>query len=351
MNQEENVTSRMKRTRKVNRPLEKKLRLYVMYALFLVAVAAAAILLCVFVFFRVHNIEITGNTKYTDSDILKVARISEGDNVVLLESGIIEERILDSFPYMESVTIKKKLPVTVEIAVDEAKAQYSVVFGEGMYAYTAASRKLLEAKDTPAEGSTVVKGGEVTDVDGTLVFADEKVMNAFDIVVSAISELPDCNITELDITNVYDISIIYDNRIKLEVGGVSDIDYKLSFGYEIVTGGSIGSTELGILDLTLTKDIDKAYFSPVGSTAGFYNSSQYTSFEDYLKQKEEEENEQIKNDAAALADEEGEESKEPVEERGDDIPDAPYEESSGDSDESSKEYGTDAGRGEDIPDL
>lgn len=355
MNQEENKTSRMKRTAKVNSSLRKKLRAYLMYALFLAAVAAAAVLLCVFVFFKVHTVLVTGNTKYSDSDILETADIRKGDNVVMLETEIVEERILKKFPYMEDVNIKKKLPVTVEIAVDEAKAQYSVVYGEGMYAYTAASRKLLEAKEVPAEGSTVVRGGEVQDVNGTLVFADEKVMNAFDIIVAAIEELPDCNITEMNISNIYDISLIYDNRIKLEVGGISDIDYKLSFGWEIVTGGSIGSDEMGILDLTLTKDVDKAYFSPITNTSGFDSGDVHTSFEDYLQQKEKEEQEQIKADAekeAAENAENGESRGEPVEERGDDIPDAPYTESSEESDDgSSKVYGTDAGRGDDIPDV
>lgn len=354
MNQEAAKTSRMKRRPKLDKDTRRKLRLYGSYALFLAIIAVVAVLLCVFVFFRVHTVELSGNTKYSDADILRVADINEGDNVVMLESEIIENRILEAFPYMENVTIKKKLPVTVEIIVEEARAQYSVVYGEGMYAYASASRKLLEAKETPAEGSTIVKGGEVTDVNGTLVFADEKVMNAFDIIANAVEKHPQANITELNISNVYDISLVYDNRIKLEVGGVSDIDYKLNFGFEIVTGGSIGSSELGILDLTLTKEVDKAYFSPVGNTSGFDSTDPHTSFEDFLQQKEEQEKEQIKADAEAIADEEGESSgsSEPVGERGDDIPDAPYTESTSDEEpEESKEYGTDAGRGDDIPDV
>lgn len=349
MNQEAVKTSRMKRKPKLNSAARQKLRLYLTYALILAVIAAAAVLLCVFVFFKVHSVKVVGNTKYTDSDILNVANIDPGDNVVMLESEIVEERILKSFPYMENVTINKKLPVTVEIVVQEASAQYSVVYGEGMYAYTSQSRKLLEAKEVPAEGSTIVKGGEVTDVNGTLVFADEKVMNAFDTIVAAIGEHPNANVTELNITNIYDISLIFDHRIKLEVGGLSDIDYKLNFGFEIVTGGSIGSDEMGILDLTLTKEVDKAYFSPVGNASGFEDGSVHTSFEDYLQQKEEEEQAQIKENAEALA-EEG--KHEPVGERGDDIPDSPYVESKpSEGSEDKKEYGTEAGRGNDIPDV
>ena len=349
MNQEAARSSRMKRVPKLNKTAGRKLRLYGTYALFLIGLAAASILLCVFVFFKVHSVKVRGNTKYTESDILQVANIDVGDNVVMLETEIIEERILKSFPYMENVTINKKLPVTVEIVVEEADAQYSVVYGEGMYAYTSPSRKLLEAKATPAEGSTVVKGGEVTDVNGTLVFADEKVMNAFDVIVAAIAEHPNSNITELDITNIYDISLIFDDRIKLEVGGISDIDYKLSFGYEIVTGGSIGREEMGILDLTLTKEVDKAYFTPVGNASGFEGDASHTSFEEYLKQKEEAEKEQIQANAEAMADEN---SNKPVGERGDDIPDTPYVESKPpEGSEDEKEYGTEAGRGNDIPDV
>ena len=71
-------------------------------------------------FFALKEIEVNGNTKVTETEIIKKSGLSTGINYFELDTEIVEKR-LHSIPLVEKVTVKKRLPDSVVINIKERK--------------------------------------------------------------------------------------------------------------------------------------------------------------------------------------------------------------------------------------
>lgn len=60
-------------------------------------VVIGAVLLCIFVFFKVGNVTFTSDAGYDEADIRRVCGINEGDNLVLLETESREKALEHRF--------------------------------------------------------------------------------------------------------------------------------------------------------------------------------------------------------------------------------------------------------------
>lgn len=246
--------------------------LLIFYGAVLVGVIVAAILLCIFVFFKVDTVEVTGSTIYTSSEVVGESGIAQGDNLVFIDSSKAEEQLKKKFPYIEDVEIKKKIPSTVTIEVTEAQVAYSVPYKDA-YIYASKTGKILEVQAEPMSGSILVKGGEVTEQDGKIAFTDISSSAAFKEIAAVFAEKENTGITEIDVTNIHDIYLIYEGRLKMKLGNATDLTYKLNFGLQIVSNSGIGPDERGELDLSLAKEVNKAYFAPEVLSEGSTSSS------------------------------------------------------------------------------
>ena len=89
-------------------------------------VVIGAVLLCIFVFFKVGDVTFTSDAGYDEADIRRVCGINEGDNLVLLETESREKALEHRFPYIESAKIVKHIPSTIEIEITPAETAFSV---------------------------------------------------------------------------------------------------------------------------------------------------------------------------------------------------------------------------------
>lgn len=69
----------------------------------------------------------------------------------------------------------------------------------------------------------------------------------------------------LDLTDLYNITMNYQDRIRFQLGSTVELAYKINYGLDLVTGREnqeyIGSDETGTLDLSLAGDTKQAYFT------------------------------------------------------------------------------------------
>ena len=143
-------------------------------------VVIGAVLLCIFVFFKVGNVTFTSDAGYDEADIRRVCGINEGDNLVLLETESREKALEHRFPYIESAKIVKHIPSTIEIEITPAETAFSVACDAG-YLYVSASGKVLEIASQPCEGTTVVLGANPTNTkpSETITFGDDSVKEVY----------------------------------------------------------------------------------------------------------------------------------------------------------------------------
>lgn len=83
---------------------------------------AAALTLGVTVFFRVETVVVTGNTRYTQEEIVAASQIQTGDNLYALNKNQISQRLRETLPYIGEVSIRRSLPSTILITVTEWSA-------------------------------------------------------------------------------------------------------------------------------------------------------------------------------------------------------------------------------------
>lgn len=230
------------------------------------AVVVSAILLCIFVFFRVGTITVTGCSAYREEDILQICSIAEGDNLVLLETGSREEALEYRFPYIEQAEIRKHIPSSVEIILTETDTAFSVEREDGRYLYVSYAGKVLEIADSPAPDSAVVRGCVPTnEKPSTQLAFEEKSDSKLFAQISGQLEKNDLEgITEIDLRNRYDITMTYDNRIVFRFGNTNDLEFKAMFGISMLIkmqeDGTLKADTRGEIDLTVAAEKNKGFF-------------------------------------------------------------------------------------------
>jgi len=92
--------------------------------------------------FRARSIEVSGASHLSRAEVLRLARIAPGTNVLWLDAGATARR-LEADRWIASATVTRKLPSTVRIAVTERSPAAEVKVGSG-WAVVAADGTVLD---------------------------------------------------------------------------------------------------------------------------------------------------------------------------------------------------------------
>ena len=74
------------------------------------------------VFFRVEQVTVSGNQRYTQEEIIAASGIQLGDNLYSLNKVRIDQNIRTTLPYIGDLTINRALPSTIQLTVTEWEA-------------------------------------------------------------------------------------------------------------------------------------------------------------------------------------------------------------------------------------
>ena len=109
-------------------------------------------------FFRVETIQVVGSSKYSAEQILTAAAVEENANLLLLPERAIEKRIIESFPYVDEVTVKRVFPTTVKLEIHEC-LPLATVQSDGAWWILDGEGKLLErTEESLASGYIQITG-------------------------------------------------------------------------------------------------------------------------------------------------------------------------------------------------
>lgn len=244
---------------------------------------AAAVILCCIVFFRVGKISVTGNETYSAEQILEASGIQEGDALLLINKTTASARIMAQLPYVDQVRIGSSFPNAVRIEVVELDTAYAVSAADGTYWLINSAGRVVEeitGKETadylsiqgfqiePTEpGQTIEASKQEPEAaaqdDGaeedqtTAVPEDnskpkERLAAALEILQCLESHNGGAGITLVDVDNLNDIRIWYGTQYQVNLGGSSDIAYKVE--YMLAAIDQLNDYESGVLDLTFQEE-------------------------------------------------------------------------------------------------
>ena len=216
-------------------------------------IVIVAIIFVMSVFFRVSDIEVVGNSHYSDTEIIRAIDIEEGDNLFFFDRFAAISRVFAKLPYIEEVTVVRKLPNKVTIEVTESTALAYIAIGDEMWTMDHGCKIL--GKATPEEVGSLVR---VDGIDpGTLLIGEPLTTSAGDTaVVEQLAEIL-YQVQERGLTNKTtliefisssDVQLSYGGQFTVKLGGADNIEHK--FGMLVSVLGKLSSGDVGLIDLS-----------------------------------------------------------------------------------------------------
>ena len=94
----------------------------VLFTILAVILIAASVVAACTVFFRVETVTVEGTARYTTEEILSVANVEMGANMILTPGEQIAQRIYEALPYVDEVDVQKQFPTTINLKITETQA-------------------------------------------------------------------------------------------------------------------------------------------------------------------------------------------------------------------------------------
>ncbi len=192
------------------------------------------VILALTLFFNINKIVVSGDKVYSDKEIIAACGVETGDNLIFLSKTSLNEKISKELAYVGSAKIKRRLPSTLEIVITKTDA-YMAVASDGYYILLDKQGKVLE-KDLETVGENIVLAnlGEISSVKvgETIELKEEKIFNKLNSVLIACENVGITDITTIDLSNIYNIKLVYQGRITLELGETDsdNLESKLALG-------------------------------------------------------------------------------------------------------------------------
>lgn len=202
-------------------------------------------ILSVTVFFNIEEVRIVGSSIYTAEEIIDSSALRAGDNMIRTNMGKCEKTICDKLVYIENAKVKRIFPNTIEIDVSPSIEASLLSYGNEFF-LTSKQGKILNILDTPKDGLVEIDGVEPLEdlsIGDTFQSADESKTKIIDEISQYDFEESGMNVNNFDISDKLNISCMYENRIKIEIGVMTEFDYKLKFANEIINNKLGESTE------------------------------------------------------------------------------------------------------------
>ena len=216
-------------------------------------VIIVAIIFVMSVFFRVSGIRVAGNSHYTDEEIIRAIDIEEGDNLFFFDRFAAISRVFAKLPYIEEVTVIRKLPDKVTIEVTESTALAYIRLGDEKWTMDHNCKVLGKAADsetgqlvqvTGISPGTLLIGEQLTTADGNTEVVGHLAELLYQIQERGLT----ANVSLVDFTDMKDPQLSYGGRFTVKLGNSEKTEYK--FGMLVTVIGKLGTGDVGLIDLS-----------------------------------------------------------------------------------------------------
>ena len=233
---------------------------FFMPAVFLLG--TAVLVFAISVFFRVYQISVTGNSRYTAEEIVAASGIEQGDNLFFINRGKVGARITSRLPYVERAWIERSLPNRLLIHVSESNAVAVIQGPESLWVIDRSCKLLAEADLTASNELIHVSGLTVLEpeIGETLVTAESerpKVAYLSDILTEVAELGIQSSVSQIDMENVGNPTLRYMQRFLVKLGTDEELDYKFQLLLSAVARLAAG--DRGTLDLGVDRSVHFTY--------------------------------------------------------------------------------------------
>ncbi len=233
MSGNERIINRTTQRRKRNR--RKKLIVRASFGAIFLLVGVVIVLT---MFFNIKEITITGDTIYASDEIINASEVSVGDNLIFVSKKKINNKVTETLPYVGSVKVKRHLPTGLELVVTKTDATFAVT-QDGYFTLLNEKGKVLEANtEFIGENITLLNLGNIisANVGQDIELESKDLLDKLIEVQTACNESGLKDISSIDLSDIYNIKLVYQGRITLELGETnkSNLVKKLALGAKAI---------------------------------------------------------------------------------------------------------------------
>lgn len=218
-----------------------------LYKLLAFVLICGAIGLALAMFFKVEDIEVNGNSRYSKEQIVAAAEVKPGDNLFLLNKYDAAARIRKTLPYVETVQFRRTLPDTLSIVVTECTSPAAVI--QDGQAYLLCDKGIIVDQMSPAAAKKLPQVEGLTLIDPVVgseaATADDQTL-ALEQLLELLQALDDRalagDVQSIDLTDPSQITLRYLDRFDVCFPRSTDYGYKLDYLLAVVEKLEINET-------------------------------------------------------------------------------------------------------------
>ncbi len=192
--------------------------------------------------FSLKTVVVNGSAQYSYNQILSAVNVKKGDLIFSVSEEELEQILTDEFAYIRAVKLEKEYPGTVIITVEEEIPEF---YFEMQAEFFLLNRelKVLERFDTLAkltEAAPKAQRVEIPQVAKAvvcekLVFADDsKSRHTDEALLMLIKSRLYKGLTEIDFSDRFNMTLVYDSRLEICLGSFRDFGYKLDLAIGMI---------------------------------------------------------------------------------------------------------------------
>ena len=186
-------------------------------------------------YFIITDFVVSESVYYTPDDIIAASGLEKGKSLFTCNNGKVEQLLYSRRPYISSVKVRKILPDTIEISIEEQDGvMYLSVLRED-YALNRDLKVLGKVKGDAKRTRLLTKGVERCIVGEVAVFEDQ---DDLELASRLYDEIFDTGLSEkitlIDITDSFNIMFNYDNRFDVYIGDDALLDFKIKVFEKVI---------------------------------------------------------------------------------------------------------------------
>ena len=229
-----------------------------------VLLTAVAVVAALTLFFKVDQVVVSGNSRYSAEEIIEVSGVEQGDNLILMDKYHIAEKLYTELPYITEVRINRKLPDVLMVEVVETQAVAAIKGGSSTWLMDSGGKLLEVVSASMAKKYITLEGltAESPAISGKLKLGEESTISA-QRLLELMQALKQWGMlertTSLDASDPDYMVLSYDGRFQVEMFYDADFDFKLNCLQAAVA--QLEPNETGTIRMTM-KDDNEVRFIP-----------------------------------------------------------------------------------------
>lgn len=259
----------LKRREKEEKKAKKRRRRgnYVIYYIMLAIVAFIIFaILSVTVLFNCEEIVVEGESKYSAEQIIEASGLKGDENLVKLSLLGVDKRILDELVSLDSAVVTKVFPNKIKITVTPAEPMANFYYAGKNYVISHVGR-VMEIERNAADCMEVIgyQPGDNVVVGDYITAANPEQDETIKTISGTIDLVGITEITELDITDMLNVGLVYDDRVEINLGSMLQLEEKLTIVKEL-TEKYIADTEKVTLDVSNPERVVQRPITPLSTS-------------------------------------------------------------------------------------